>query len=139
MIVTNVSASIKMSRQIDGGTWATVELGAEGQTAGPDDAPWQELQAILYEDLKNQIANLWVHARPQCNGNTTEPSNGHSPKQRIPMKRDANPDTGVIECPEHHKSSESDFGGLWCNTQMPEGSKNKWCTWRYGKPDRKKP
>lgn len=111
-MVFTISASIRMSRQLDPSTWATVELGGE---ASVQDEQWQDTQALLYLDLRKQLALLWKDQQPP-----TASVNGHS----------VNTSTGEITdpiCPAHNKSRRSTkFKGVYCPTKIGDG---KYCTW----------
>ena len=134
MLVTTVKATIRMSRQVDTRTWATVELGAEG-TLSPDEV-WEEAQALLYDDLKIQLSNLWKASKDD----TSDPSIPSQAQAQAPPAQPAIASgTGeILECPEHRKSAESSKGGgLYCPTKLPEGSKPKYCPWTYGKAERR--
>jgi len=141
MIITKISASIRMSRQTDGGTWATVELSAEAAAVEQEDTPWQEIQAQLYRDLKAQLTELWncpVKDRPAngkappANGANPTPEKGATPPNQRP---DVDQRTGEItRCPDHDRAEPSEKGGgLYCPQKLPNG---KYCPWTHGKPQR---
>ena len=59
MIVTKVTASLKCSKQMDGGVWKTLEFGAEAQVESVDD--WRVCQRRLYGELREQLVKTWSH------------------------------------------------------------------------------
>lgn len=131
MTVTTIKAAIRMSRQTDSGTWATVELGAEESGIEQLDQPWQDVQADLYHALKAQIKALWKEAL-----NTVVPPAPGNGRQQTPGP-DAAVDkaTGeIVECPEHHKAKESRFGGFYCPERIDEET---FCKWTVGRPKAK--
>ena len=115
MKVTTVSASIRMSRQLQADTWATVELGAEA-TVDPTVA-WTGEQASLYLQLKDQLKLLWKESQQdqvQVNGREVDTSTGEI--------------STVPTCPTHHQSRPSDkFDGFYCSVKLDSG---KWCPWK---------
>ena len=118
MEITQVSASIRMSRQIDGGTWATVELGAEASVTDP--GSWTGDQAQLYNQLRDQLKLLWKeHAgEAQANGRAVNTATGEV------LDRPAGP-----LCPQHGQAKESEkFDGLYCPVKLDDGKWYKWKT-----------
>lgn len=127
MKVDQISAHIRMSRQMPDNTWATVELGAEATVDFQEE--WIDAQAQLYQELRDQLRTLWLE-KVACR------QDGPGQGQRIDTGSGEITTTDDPVCPKHHKSSQSDHGGLWCPSREADG---KWCSWREAKPTKSGP
>ena len=58
MKVTTISASVRFSKAIGEGSYKTIELGANA-TLDSSKEDWQEAQSNLYQELGEQLKNLW--------------------------------------------------------------------------------
>jgi len=118
MNVFTVTASIRMSRQIDSGTWATVELGAEATAQA--NTSWTDSQAQLYQALRHQLSTLWqekAHPAPQLNGHHVDTSTGE-----------------ILTCPVHPTRTPRPAnrgGGIHCTAIIGEDDEGKtiYCKW----------
>jgi len=128
MTITNISASVKMSKQLPAGEWATIELGAQEELTPEyfnDGITWQDLQKDLYSDLKRQLATLWdIKARD--NGTT----NGQGQGNRKPGEHLDTTTGELIACPTHHTARDSGKppGRFYCPTTLDDGT---YCPWTY--------
>ncbi len=117
MQVTQISATIRMSRQLESGSWGTIELSAQA-TPGMHE-PWKTEQATLYGELRAQLACLWkpqLAAQAQTTNGQAQ-ANGQKP---------APPPQGPL-CPDHGEAKPSSKGtGLYCPVRLDDDT---WCQW----------
>ena len=65
MEVNKIAASIRFSKDI-GGSWKSVELGAEATVS--DREFWKQAQSELYYQLTDQLRTLWSNGSNNGNG-----------------------------------------------------------------------
>ncbi len=130
-VVTNISATVRMSRQMADNSWVTVELGAEAAAVEGEEQPWTGQQAELFQDLKGQMAALFQEKTPPA---VQAPDHPHT---ELPAAETRVHDgTGEVQhrCPNHKISKESKNGGLYCPGRLKNG---EFCPWSYPAPARK--
>ena len=95
MNVTTVSASARFSKALGDGVHKTVELSAEATVEYAED--WHQAQAALYQELGQQLKQLWTAKGngPSSNNGTGSSANGkaasilehHCQEHGTPFKR----------------------------------------------------
>ncbi len=128
-IITNISATVRMSKQTPTNEWITIELGAEAQSVA-DDGPWLEQQHELYQNLKRQLANLFQAKTPPA-----AQASVHDHTELPAAETRHNKTTGEVQhrCPTHKISHDSRHGGLFCPGKNDNGDH---CTWTHHGPAR---
>ena len=120
MQVTQISATIRMSRQQHDGSWATVELSAKGSIS-PGDI-WTEEQRELYLLLKSQLTDHFQSAQQRRRAVDTDTGEIKDRAQTQPTPADP-------KCPDHQQAqASSKFQGFYCPARRDDGS---WCRWSY--------
>lgn len=133
MIVTNISVSARMSRQVPSGEWITVELGAEAAAIEVSDLTWQEQQAQLFQDLRHQMGKLVKAKTPPAHQAPPAPQADRNPQH---FEETLDTRSGEIRtvCPDHKISRDSRHGGLFCPGKDDQGNH---CTWTHPGPSAK--
>lgn len=74
--VTTINVRLKLTREVQAGTFKSVELGATALITPEEAGDWRRAQRDLYADLKGQLGALWTsgHAEP---GAIAHRFNGH--------------------------------------------------------------
>jgi hypothetical protein len=62
--VTNISVRMKLTREIQPGTYKSLELGATAVITPDEQGDWRRAQRDLYASLRDQLGALW-----SANGN----------------------------------------------------------------------
>lgn len=122
MNITNIKVSIRHSRQLIAGDWATVELGADAVIDPSTTVPWTSSQTALYNALKAQLAELFSTRQLQ--------GSAHEHTELPPTESRLDRQTGEIEhrCPTHKISKESRKGGFYCPGKTDNGD---YCPWTH--------
>ena len=128
MIVNQISAHIRMARQVPSGEWITVELGAEAIYVEESDLTWREQQSELFGELKSHLAEL-VPVKAHAAQQAPEADQADRNPQHVGDSVDRG--TGEIRCPVHKISRDSRHGGLMCPGKVDGGD---WCTWTHAGP-----
>jgi hypothetical protein len=114
MKIDKVTATIRYSKEI-GGSWKSVEIGAEGTVDVRED--WKEAQLQLYADLTQQLVSCWNNGKSQESPQAAQKAN-QKPSLNEPPSH---------FCEEHNVPFKSRNGphGEFYSHQI-KGSKD-WC------------
>jgi len=116
MKVNTISATLKYSRQLQDGEWKGIEVSAEASVDSKES--WKKAQAMLYEELAQQLASLFNHDAERASqkppGQSTNPS--WCPIHKVEMKR-REKDGQVWYS---HKTKDG-----WCGGQAQRGGPRK--------------
>ena len=113
MKITTISANVRFSQKLPNGGHFTAEVGAEGSLSPSED--WLEAQAGLYQQLGQQLKELWATrkpAEPRKEVETTKDTQNehHCPAHGVPFKRFEK--NGSVWFSHKH-------GNAWCNENRP--------------------
>ena len=71
--VTTISVRMKLTREVQPGTFKSLELGATALITPDEQGDWRRAQRDLYASLRDQLGALW-----SVNGNGHGPRIGHA-------------------------------------------------------------
>ena len=121
MKVKTVSVNIRFSKALEDKNYKTIELGAEATLDSNDN--WQEAQSNLYQELGQQLKNLWIaktDGETRINNRSTQSTNDENTRSKTaPTVSDRH------MCSEHnvdYKRFEKN-GKSW----YAHKSKDGWC------------